>query len=226
MAQLKSVDDHLSQVITQYRESHNLLGLIRIYLQEVKNAQNALCEIPDFFDIDTATGDQLTILGKVLGFPRAQCKGQKVSKFGFSSQTTIYSNRSIPVAGFSEGYWQGSKSRNYGSYILDSDDLYRSFLKSRIISLDNRVEREWLAIATQELWGGNAGVLDSGVGYVSVFTGRLLTNEEISISHLYEEVLPISLGVKLKIYESEGLPFGFGCGWGGFGNGYFSTRIN
>lgn len=77
------VEDAVNLVLTQYRESPKLLGMIRAALGEVEEAAITTCGIPDFFDIDSAVGDQLTIIGKWLGWPRCHCNGRLRTLFGF-----------------------------------------------------------------------------------------------------------------------------------------------
>ena len=76
-------DARLSRVLTQYRESPNLLGLIEAYLLELAEVIERADAIPAAFDIDTSTGDQLTLIGKWLGFPRVHPRGKRVRAFGF-----------------------------------------------------------------------------------------------------------------------------------------------
>lgn len=77
------VETAIDQVLTQYRESPNLLGLARGLLAAPADTAKMICEILDSFDIDFATGDQLTIIGKWLGWPRCHCAGRLRTVFGF-----------------------------------------------------------------------------------------------------------------------------------------------
>lgn len=80
------VENAIDQVMTQYRESPNLLGLLRGALRPQADTVKMVCEILDAFDIETATGDQLTIIGKWLGWPRRHCAGRLRTVFGFACQ--------------------------------------------------------------------------------------------------------------------------------------------
>ena len=95
------VEAEVDRIATAYRESPNLLAYLRTVLGQVANAADAICRIPDAFDLDTAVGDQLTILGKDLGFPRRQCQGQLRPVFGYSAAGfTGTANTSGPFFGF------------------------------------------------------------------------------------------------------------------------------
>jgi len=221
------VDKEIENIATQYRESPNLLALIRVYLDQLVDVFEKTCAIPDFFDIDSSTGDQLTIIGKWLGWPREHCAGRKLPIFGFTCNPPQCSNRSKIITGFCEaGIWECDSNPGFGDYVFTDDELYRRFLKSMIIKLDKDYRRPALIEAAGELFGSNASIYHERPGHVYVDTGRLLTNEEISIAHLYQNVLPIPPGVAVRIYESDALPFGFGQRWGGLCTGKFPTLIN
>lgn len=83
------VDTALDRVATQYRESPRLLGLIRALLAAAEAPSLALCPLPDFFDLDTATGDPLTLIGKWMGWPREHCRGIRNAVFGFETGAAL-----------------------------------------------------------------------------------------------------------------------------------------
>lgn len=95
------VEAEIDRIRTQYRESPNLLAYFRHVLGQIAEAQTAVCRIPAAFDLDTAVGDQLTILGKDLGFPRRHCQGQFRPVFGFGANGFTGTTPSVgPYFGF------------------------------------------------------------------------------------------------------------------------------
>ncbi len=61
--------------------------------------------MPSYFDLQSAAGDQLTLIGKRMGFPRCHCVCNIQPVFGFfcDGQST-----SRPILGFCEdGSWDG-----------------------------------------------------------------------------------------------------------------------
>ncbi|HEY8356692.1 MAG TPA: DUF2612 domain-containing protein [Ramlibacter sp.] len=219
------VESKIDRVATQYRESPKLLGLIRAYLRPAAEAYDALCETLDKFDIDNAVGDQLTILGKALGWPRTHCKGQKRPVFGFSCEG--FDECSIPVrpvAGFCFAEWN-CDGPDFVEFTFRDDELYRGFLKARVVTLLGDYTRKGLTEAARAMFGQDAVIYRERPAVVSVATGRLMTNVEISIVHLYAQVLPVAPGLRLELWHSKGRPFGFGAGWGGFCSGRFPRQI-
>ncbi|MBY0252866.1 MAG: DUF2612 domain-containing protein [Methylobacterium organophilum] len=64
------VSRELGRVTTPYREAERFLAYVRGVLEQVQAVTRAVSAIPTFFDIDNAVGEQLTLVGKRLGFRR------------------------------------------------------------------------------------------------------------------------------------------------------------
>lgn len=209
------VEERINRVLTQYRESTNLLFLLRTYLSKVEQEYLKYCDLPTYFDIDTATGDQLTILGKRLGWTRCHCICDTQPTFGFDCEGVI---ESVPVSGFCDGNntWFNCGVSGTGEICIVSDDLYRKFLKVRIYQYLSRFSIADLSTCVLILWGSEAKVIDAGRGRVVVAPGRELDDAEISVLQLYSRVLPVALGVEVRYHFGNTSVFGFGDGWGGF----------
>lgn len=210
-------------VVTQYRESPNLLEFMRIFSGALIPVGEAICNT--VFDIDTSTGDQLTIIGKILGWPRTHCSGVRKAFFGFCGDSCH--GRTYNIGGFCDDwYCGGTEQISAGEYTFTDDELYRLFLKSMVIRNDNDYTRQTLRESLKVLFGDDAGILRQTEGHVDVFTGRPLTVEEYEVAHLYHAVLPVAPGVSIGLYESDSAPFGFGGGWGEFCNSSFTTLLH
>jgi len=217
-------EKRVGMVATQYRESENFLQIARHALDPLTVIKDAL-EASTVMDIDVVEGDQLTIIGKVLGWPRTACVGVRQRTFGFTCDDDCRTD----IGGFCT-YWfcadHTSSSILTGEFTFDDDELYRRFLKSLVVKYDNDFRRSALYDALRELFGDDAGILRDGDGRVDIFTGRKLTDQEFAIAHIFDQVLPIALGVSVGIYETpNGPPFGFGDGWGGFCSGEWPVQI-
>ncbi|MCD1645237.1 DUF2612 domain-containing protein [Aurantimonas coralicida] len=218
------VEERIDRVLTQYRESYKLLSLCRTYLEQVAELEDLAYRLIDYFDVDTAVGDQLTILGKALGWPRCHCRGQRRPVFGFACEDGECGPPVIPVAGFCEAEWDCG-GPDYVEFCFTDDEMYRRFLKARIVTLLGDYTRAGLTVASRELFGPLAVIYREDIGEVSVATSRFLSTVEISIAHLFAQVLPVAPGVRFRVWHSRGVPFGFGEGWGGFCDGYFPVEI-
>lgn len=210
------VESQIDKVLTQYRESPNLLGIIRSYLREVEQAYQAICAIPDYFDLETAVGDQLTLIGKRLGWPRCHCVCVVPPVFGFDCAGSGQSW--YPIVGFCEdATWVDCNEVGAGEICLSDDAVYRRFLQARRYQMLGLYDVASLTQAIQYMWGQTASVTDSGGGDVVISPGRVLTSYETMIIPLAFRVLPVAPGIRPLIhYSSGGSVFGFGDGWGGF----------
>lgn len=207
-------DERLNRVLTQYRESFKLLYLLKTYLTGAASRALEICDLPSKFDLDTATGDQLTIVGKWLGWPRCHCVCDTQPVFGFDCPGVIDMQ---PVAGFCDGnsLWFGCGESGSGDLCIVDDEIYRKFLQVRVFQHLGAFSLGTLKQCITIFWGETARVLDAGRGRVVVTPGRALDNTEIALLQLYPRILPVALGVEVRFHFSELNIFGFGEGWQG-----------
>ena len=213
------VDGEISRIATQYRESPHLIGLISAYVGQVADVIGAACPIPDAFDIDDAVGDQLTIIGKWLGWPRVHCRGARQAVFGFASESCNPCDPSTYMIGGFCSDWGGCPASEFASYEFVDDELYRRFLKARVVQLSRDYRRPSLVASAQALFDAeDATIFAETPGRVSISLARASEPGEWQILDLYRQVLPIAPGIKVafRTQYAAGSPFGLGDGWGGF----------
>lgn len=169
----------LDRVINQYSESPKLLHMIKSHLEQLWVARNAICQIPDYFDLDTAVGDQLTIVGKWMGFPRCHCVCSVQPVFGFACETGEVFGRQI--LGFcEEALWIDCTSDGVSEICITDDETYRKFLKVRAYQIEKQYDLASLVEALRILFGEQAEIMDSGYGEVVVAPLRELSPFEKS----------------------------------------------
>lgn len=212
------VEERIDHVLTQYRESPNLLFLLRTYLRAAAAVGQNICDLPERFDIDSATGDQLTLLGKRLGWPRCHCVcgGQPV--FGFDSPIVAEYR---PIVGFeskSNSTWEACLKGLTELCIFD-DETYRKFLKVRRYQMMRFWDFGSLTECLQILFGPTGRIVSWTPFNIVVTPGRELLADEVALLQLFPRVLPIALGMRVLFHfpiDGEPEVFGFGDGWGGF----------
>lgn len=209
------VDGEIDRVLTQYRESPNLLGMIRSYLGQIEIAIDAAIAVPSFFDIAYAVGDQLTLIGKRMGFPRCHCICDVAPVAGFDcvGYTGPYELVGFCAPGSS---WINCSPIGDSELCITDDATYRGMLLARRYQMMGLYDVASLHSAAQHVWGANASVADSGRGKVVVATGRALTAFETKALPIAFRVLPIALGIKALVSVTSGPVAGFGDGWAGF----------
>jgi hypothetical protein len=211
------IDAEIDRVLTQYRESPNLLGWLRVYLAQVVEIRIALAHMAERFDLDNAEGEQLTFIGARMGFPRNHPAGRLRTFFGFPGRPAV----ATPIEGWLSGEWDTGPETEQASM---PDALYRRFLQARRYKLELRRDRESFMEAARILLGPDVHLLGEKAGALALATGRLLAEEERVRVHLFREVLPVAPGVRLEVWEVT-KTFGFGEGWGGWNEGHWPYRI-
>jgi hypothetical protein len=207
------VEAGVNRVLTQYRESPKLLHLIRTYMRKVAEVHGAICNLPSHFDLSTAVGDQLTLIGKRMGFPRCHCVCDVQPVYGFACEG-VPTNR--PIIGSCEvGSWDGCGEDGISEICIDDDEMYRKLLVSRSYQMQSRYGLADLTDALQTIYGPQASVLDAGQGRVVLAPFRDLTEAETAILQIIPRVLPIAPGVVSRWHFGTLLVAGFGEGWGG-----------
>lgn len=210
------VEREIDRVLTQYRESPNLLFTARTYLRKVEEVIQSVCALPDFFNIETAVGDQLTLIGKRLGFPRCHCYCAVQPVFGFECNDNTL-DFEFPVVGFCEiGTWKDCGDVGVAEICITDDDVYRAFLKARRYQFRSFYSIDDLTTALRFIWGPTAWVMDAGKGRVVMTPGRDLTADEVALLQIVARVLPIAPGINPRFHFGPSRVFGFGEGWGGF----------
>lgn len=205
----------LDKVATEYREATKFLGMVRAYLSETEYAARAACAVPNHFDLDTAVGDQLTILGKQLGFQRCHCICDAPKVFGFKCGPFASSDR---IGGFCEpgSTWAGCPPLGASDICITDDEVFRGFVRARRYQVLGLYDIASLQAAARHLWGNAASVVSSRIGRVTLAPGRALSEFEMMLVPVAFRVLPIAPGIRGTIHYGTGPIFGFGEGWGGF----------
>lgn len=203
--------DLLGKVTTPYREAERFLAYLTAVLSQVDAAAKAIERIPDFFDIDTAQGEQLTFIGKRLGFPRCHCVCDATPVYGIACDDPV---PGPPIAGLcDEAVFRGCGGSS--SYCLYDDDAYRGHLVARRYQMLGLYDIESLGASLRAVWGSTAWVPLARRGQVVVAPGRLLTEAEQRRFSITLRALPIAPTMEIAVHYGTAPVAGIGTGWGG-----------
>lgn len=209
------IDERLSRVLTQYRESDNLLGLITEYLKALGNIGAQIDELNEAFNIETSTGNQLTLIGKWLGWPRTHCEGQRLPVFGYPCEGYRIN---YPVKGYCEGVRYSCAQTPYQSYTFEDDDEYRNWLIVRgaaiVAQQTSNFSYPLLEQTASIIFDDDVIVVRTLPGKITLCLTRYFTEYELSILHLVKEILPLPPGIGVVWAHCDGVPYGYGDGWG------------
>jgi hypothetical protein len=208
------VDDAINRLATQYRESPRLIHLIRTYVAQVEEAAILACALPSFFDIETAVGDQLTIIGKRMGWPRCHCVCDTQPVFGFVCDGFP---STVPIASLCDenATFADCGIGGFAEICIADDAMYRRTLLARRYQMQALYDLGSLTAAIRHLYGDQAIIHGSGNGRVVIAPGRPLTNAETAVLQIVPRVLPVAPGIKIRFHFGPLKVFGFGDGFGG-----------
>lgn len=220
------VEDEVNRLATQYREATKFIGMVRAYLAEVQSAARAVCDIADRFDIDTAIGDQLTLIGKRMGFGRRHCVCVTLPVLGFPYPDGTAPPLAPPIQSFFCGTatWIECGATGQGEVSLDDDALYRAFLKARRYQMLGLYDIASLRAAAAEMWGASV-VIHSAPGQAIIAPGRVLSATETALLPLALRVMPIAPGIRPMVHFGTTPIIGFGTGWASFCDGGFLCPV-
>lgn len=212
-AQGELVEIEIDRVATQYREANRLIGYMRAVLGEVENAARAVCAIPDHFDILSAVGEQLTFIGKRMGFPRCHCICVPTPVLGFACEGV---DQPIEIAGACEdATWLSCHDGGAGDLCIYDDDAYRAHLLARRYQMLGLFDWPSLRAAIQSAWGDAAWIVDAKPGKVVISPGRALSTAERRRLPVTLRILPFAPGIEALVWLGSRNVVGFGAGWGG-----------
>lgn len=119
---MEELSYYLNRITSSHADKPNFVGMMAALIEPFIHAQDLLAELLTAFDIDTATGVQLDVVGQWVGIARQIA--QPISGVFFSFDTASL--------GFDRGVWKGPFDPDTGLINLD-DELYRALLKAKVI---------------------------------------------------------------------------------------------
>lgn len=117
---MSSTDDYVELVPSENTDKPHFIAMLRTLTGGFSDEINALISMQGAFDLDTAVGDQLDILGKWIGLPRT-----------LSVPILVFFSFDVSGLGFDQGNWKGPDDPGTGLVMMD-DDTYRIMLKAKI----------------------------------------------------------------------------------------------
>jgi hypothetical protein len=120
-----TLSDYLSLITSWHADKPRFVNTMAVLLQPMVEAQAMLQQLTADFDIDTAIGVQLDMVGQWVG--RSRYIKQPI--------TGVYFSFDLPAdrVGFDQGHWKGQFDSAEGVVALD-DETYRTVLKLQAIA--------------------------------------------------------------------------------------------
>jgi hypothetical protein len=207
-------DEYLKLLILQYYDKPKASAEIKAIAQEFEDNVDGLVSFDSSFDIDTAVGNQLDILGKILGISRTIPFVVPKNFFGFNDNSNSY--------GFADkfddsimAYPFADKFESLYSDLELNDNDYRFFLKAKVAkntvySSMSRDDNNSILDVVNYLFDGKAFVVDNKDMTLTLFVDDSFDYNKVTyINQL--DLLPKPQGVRYEIvivYDDAGT-FGF-----------------
>ncbi len=208
----------ISRLVTQFRESTNLISYIRTLLLEANNLEDVFHSILNERWIDTAIGVQLDILGSIVGQPREIIDSELFGYFGFAINLESGSFGSVDNVSIGDRFREVNEP-TFGKRML-SDSEYRLWIRARIITNTTSSTPEDIINQIKFFIETEQVLFFDGDTEYTVSIGKILTNEEKS-TLLNSDIVPKTAGVKVKylsqydyndFFGFQGVPNSFGLG--------------
>ena len=190
---------YLSRITSEHRNKTRFVATVTACVSPFARVQEVLRGLTVQFDLDTAVGVQLDILGKWIGETR------EISE---PIEDVFFSWRGSVAEGWRQGSWRGAYNPDTGVTVLD-DDAFRALLKGKALA---NIWKGTIAgaYASLEAAVGNPGSIlitdhcDMTMS-VGVQVGVFSTTEEAIIKRGYIPIRPA--GVLANYYDFTPTPF-------------------
>lgn len=215
----------ISRLLTQYRESINLINYIETLLTEADKLEDVFHTLLNDRYIDTAYGIQLDILGEIVGQSRN-------IKNAFIHQYFGFQDGGQHVGGF--GYKFYVSGDPFYSNLTLGDDEYRFLIHARAMRnrFDGTIEGmiEFIKFAFSAAY---CAVIEQENATADIIIGKILTDQEKALIIFSDDndFVPKPAGVRFNYFEAaENGIFGFEANpvpglVSGFGQGSFVSSI-
>lgn len=193
----------LSQQITQY----DISDFFNVVLPQINELQQVFQDLLDLRQLDTAIGDQLDIIGRIVGQERLYLQDASQGFYGFSDVPGY-----IGFYDIEGGIWLNSATD--GLVPID-DDEYRTLIYGKIFKNFSNFTLTQIELLAQKLFDPNAFALELAPLVTCVVFSRPLTDEEKELllpqnSETNQLLIPPPSGTLIDYcFVPNGKPFGF-----------------
>lgn len=183
---MPEIEKYLNRVTSAHRDKPRYMATMRALLQPLAEVGAAIAAIGGRFELDTAEGQQLDIIGEWVGLSRNLRLPLENVYFSFD----------IPELGFDLGVWQGPFDPDDYLTALP-DDTYRSLLRIKIRCNNWDGTFEQAEAIWQEMFAGLPGA-----------SGYLIDNQDMTMTLGASGIIPAALQAVIEQGLIPLKPFG------------------
>jgi hypothetical protein len=111
-------------ITSEHNDKPNFVAVVDLLTSEFVDLQSLYVDITRLYDLDTAVGSQLDVVGQWVGFSRRIPTPLENVYFEWDGEASL---------GWNYGAWQGAYDSDTGLTIL-SDEYYRTLLRAKILA--------------------------------------------------------------------------------------------
>lgn len=208
------IEYYVNLIIIQYSDKPKAQATIRA-LVDVVLANGILFDIRDGYNIDTAVGVQLDIIGKYVGVDRFFEVNDPIDYFSLVdyAETTPYDEQKHGFTDYADWEdFQFNGTINYNSVLSQTnrlnDDDYRVIIKLKILQNNINHSHKSIDDGVFEFFGADVRPDSLGDMQMTYFITSNIT--AVALAALTKKLLPRPMGVGLSLIKNvDGAFFGF-----------------
>lgn len=196
------IDTYLNRVPAQHREKPKFRATLEASLSPFVQLGNLMESVPSLYDVDSAIGSQLDVVGEWVGITRVINSAIEGIYFSLDDTADV---------GFDSGVWRGPYDPISGIVSLD-DDTYRTLIRLKILAnmWDGTVEKAYSS--WKSVFNGEQGIVIEDHQDMSItigITGLDMTPAQKGL--FSKQISPFKpAGVRISTYfvpSEENAPF-------------------
>jgi hypothetical protein len=206
-----TIEYYKNLLIIQYNNKEKARATIDLNVRTLLN-DNIACQVQDAYDLETAIGVQLDVLGKYVGINRFFSNTLLIGNFfSMTSYSTLSSDDKVGMTNYANYATDPGGFADY-SDITDvqklSDDDYRFVMKLRIVQNNSNHSNKSIDDGLFSFFGGDVILSDNQNMTIVYFVNPVqITRAKIALT---KGVLPRPIGVRLNgLIEKTEKIFGF-----------------
>jgi len=216
-----TVEYYQSLVTSEHQSAPNYMAWLGAMIEPLTVVQSVINNFVANFDVDTAIGAQLDIVGQWVG----------VSRVLETAITGVFFSFNVPGLGFNQGVWKGPFEGD--EITLLPDDIYRIVIKFKILAnkWDGSIPTAYADFATVFTGGESVFIMDNQDMSMSIGLVGFNFNA-LGLAALQQGYFPFKPeGVRIKEYiiiptGQKIFAFNLNGGlFGGFNSGYWAKKI-
>lgn len=229
MVEVDYLEQARDRITSQHRDQPVIDRYLQLLIAEQGDIQDVMKDLLQLRSIGTASGEQLDILGRIVGQSRELLEADVYTYFGFQGVPNAGGFGEIGNTTVGSLFWE--LDRPMGGNVLLDDEEYRLFIRAKIIKNSTSSTPEEMIHMVNFLFGTTSTYISEGPASYTAFIGRQLTDLERYLLRYIttgQEGYPVRLipktnGVRINFGTfREGEYFGFqgapgAKGFGGLG---------